>query len=85
VLCLIVCLIGLGSAWPSQAQEADSAPQQQGTQDETSATQADPDAPGDPAALDEAGVPLDPQQSAGRFIPTEEISQDLGVSFPVDI
>ncbi|MCH2577462.1 MAG: hypothetical protein VX197_05485 [Pseudomonadota bacterium] len=24
-------------------------------------------------------------QSNGRFIPTEQISQDLGVSFPVDI
>lgn len=24
-------------------------------------------------------------ESADRFIPTEEISQDLGVSFPVDI
>lgn len=24
-------------------------------------------------------------QSAGRFIPSEQISQDLGVSFPVDI
>jgi|TARA_B110000438_G_scaffold283614_1_gene311811 hypothetical protein len=27
----------------------------------------------------------DPGQSRRRFIPTEEISQDLGVSFPVDI
>jgi len=26
-----------------------------------------------------------PDQSRNRFIPTEEISQDLGVSFPVDI
>lgn len=25
------------------------------------------------------------EESPGRFIPTEEISQDLGVSFPVDI
>ena len=25
------------------------------------------------------------RQSSGRFIPTEQISQDLGVSFPVDI
>jgi len=27
----------------------------------------------------------DPGQSRRRFIPTEEISQELGVSFPVDI
>ena len=25
------------------------------------------------------------RKSSGRFIPTEQISQDLGVSFPVDI
>ncbi len=25
------------------------------------------------------------EQTSGRFIPTEEISQDLGVSFPADI
>ncbi len=25
------------------------------------------------------------EESSSRFIPTEEISQDLGVSFPVDI
>jgi hypothetical protein len=27
----------------------------------------------------------DEEESPERFIPTEEISQDLGVSFPVDI
>ena len=27
----------------------------------------------------------DEEEFSGRFIPTEEISQDLGVSFPVDI
>jgi len=27
----------------------------------------------------------DEEESPDRFIPTEEISQDLGVSFPVDI
>ena len=25
------------------------------------------------------------EESPGRFVPTEQISQDLGVSFPVDI
>jgi hypothetical protein len=35
-------------------------------------------------------TPVEPPQgeeteSAGRFIPTEEISQDLGVSFPANI
>lgn len=27
----------------------------------------------------------DDEESPGRFVPTEQISQDLGVSFPVDI
>tara|TARA_R110002073_G_scaffold74173_8_gene181586 strand:- start:603 stop:815 length:213 start_codon:yes stop_codon:yes gene_type:complete len=27
----------------------------------------------------------DEEESSVRFIPTEEISQDLGVSFPIDI
>ena len=29
--------------------------------------------------------PTDEEESPGRFVPTEQISQDLGVSFPVDI
>ena len=29
--------------------------------------------------------PSDEEESPGRFVPTEQISQDLGVSFPVDI
>lgn len=27
----------------------------------------------------------DEEESSGRFIPTEQLSQDLGASFPVDI
>lgn len=35
---------------------------------------------------EESAAPADEDEdSPGRFIPTEEISQDLGVSFPVDI
>lgn len=54
--------------------------------------EAAPDAVAPPPQADQAsaGPPADPdaenaEQSPGRFIPTEEISQDLGVSFPVDI
>ena len=32
-----------------------------------------------------ATEPSDEEESPGRFVPTEQISQDLGVSFPVDI
>jgi hypothetical protein len=38
------------------------------------------------AAVDDSDAPGDPaDEGRARFIPTEEISQDLGVSFPVDI
>ena len=36
------------------------------------------------AALSEE-VTAEDEESPTRFIPTEQISQDLGVSFPVDI
>lgn len=38
-----------------------------------------------PAGADQAQLDSEEEESDARFIPTEEISQDLGVSFPVDI
>lgn len=38
-----------------------------------------------PADLDERPLDTPSGQSPGRFIPSEQISLDLGVSFPVDI
>lgn len=37
------------------------------------------------AAATEDALQEDEEESPGRFIPSEQISQDLGVSFPVDI
>ena len=37
------------------------------------------------ATAAEMTEPSDEEESPGRFVPTEQISQDLGVSFPVDI
>ena len=38
------------------------------------------------AQLEDNGENITPDSNSGsRFIPTEQISQDLGVSFPVDI
>lgn len=38
------------------------------------------------AVVDDSDAPENPaDEGPSRFIPTEEISQDLGVSFPVDI
>ena len=39
----------------------------------------------DSATAAAATEPSDEEESPGRFVPTEQISQDLGVSFPVDI
>jgi|APGre2960657505_1045072.scaffolds.fasta_scaffold00270_14 hypothetical protein len=35
--------------------------------------------------LADVDEPVNAEQGLHRFIPTEEISQDLGVSFPIDI
>ena len=89
---LLFTLMLAGLAWA-----AENAPQNQEQQAEQQ-TETDPEAPadaeaipGDPSlatddtdaeALEEG---LEDEESPGRFIPTEQISQDLGVSFPVDI
>ena len=39
----------------------------------------------DSATAASATETSDEEESPGRFVPTEQISQDLGVSFPVDI
>ncbi|MEC7997942.1 MAG: hypothetical protein VX166_09145 [Pseudomonadota bacterium] len=39
----------------------------------------------DSATVAAMAEPSDEEESPGRFVPTEQISQDLGVSFPVDI
>ena len=39
----------------------------------------------EPLEVGDSEVEDDPESSPNRVIPTEQISQDLGVSFPVDI
>lgn len=39
----------------------------------------------DSSSQDVAQVEAEEEDSTGRFIPTEQLSQDLGASFPVDI
>ncbi len=39
----------------------------------------------DSSSQDIAQAEVEEEDSAGRFIPTEQLSQDLGASFPVDI
>tara|TARA_B100001057_G_C22628377_1_gene863414 strand:- start:677 stop:934 length:258 start_codon:yes stop_codon:yes gene_type:complete len=47
--------------------------------------EVDGSASSDSVAVDAEKEPSDEEESPGRFVPTEQISQDLGVSFPVDI
>ena len=47
--------------------------------------EVDGSANSDSVAVDAVTEPFDEEESPGRFVPTEQISQDLGVSFPVDI
>ncbi|HBN16026.1 MAG: hypothetical protein CMQ46_10225 [Gammaproteobacteria bacterium] len=66
--------------------------QQEDVQDDSQASQqgsSDGDAADEPNAEmpDIDSQPIEPAEGdgPGRFIPSEQISQDLGVSFPVDI
>jgi hypothetical protein len=89
----LALLLGLG-AGQVLAQSATAEPEPEpATQPAAPADQADqtddgaamPDAALNPDAQDIAQVGDDPDNSPGRFIPTEQLSQDLGASFPVDI
>lgn len=79
----------LPTAWAqTQDQQAQSQQTQTDTQTEPE-TDPEAEAPTDVESTSDpeeaTGDLQDSQQVGGRFIPTEEISQDLGVSFPVDI
>ncbi len=81
-----------------QEQEPEQQPEQQQAQAQEQPA-AEPDTELKPAEIDQPATPPadtdliladmeeEPEDALrrGRFIPTEEISQDLGVSFPVDI
>lgn len=76
IMLLIFLLLFAALVWaadnPVAQQEPDEAEPESGGQEQTE------------LILDET-EPGDDEESPERFIPTEEISQDLGVSFPVDI
>jgi hypothetical protein len=84
-------LLGLGAGQAlGQAAAVEPEPAAQPAAPVEQADQADdgaamPDDALDPDAQDIAQVGDDPDNSPGRFIPTEQLSQDLGASFPVDI
>jgi hypothetical protein len=73
----------LGWALSSLAQQDAAVPDQPAAND----AGAEPVPEQQPAVSDPDAEPVaeNEQEPQGRFIPTEQISQDLGVSFPVDI
>jgi hypothetical protein len=73
--CVILILMS-SLALPLAAQEV--------TGDQNETDQGSADAAESELILDETEAE-DEEESPERFIPTEEISQDLGVAFPVDI
>lgn len=85
---LLACLLVLPNTGASQDNSA-----AQGAGQQTDATQteeqaadqqvADQQAQQQPADANETGD--NEEESPSRFIPTEQISQDLGVTFPADI
>ncbi|ALO47571.1 hypothetical protein [Pseudohongiella spirulinae] len=71
---------------PLQAQETSSDDQTDQTEQSSESNQesaADNDA--DRPDIDSQPIQRAEGEAPGRFIPSEQISQDLGVSFPVDI
>lgn len=63
------------------AQQQEQQEQQNEQQEDASEQQAQTDLPD----IDSQPIDASARQGAGRFIPSEQISQDSGVSFPVDI
>lgn len=64
-----------------QGQEQQGQEEQNEQQEDISEEQAQSDLPD----IDSQPIDASARQGAGRFIPSEQISQDSGVSFPVDI
>lgn len=90
---LIVALALLGGSAYAFAQSASDSDQVQDVADNAAASQqqevvaseTEEQHSQDSAGQDVAQVEDEEDASTGRFIPTEQLSQDLGASFPVDI
>ncbi|MDH7944394.1 hypothetical protein QGM61_11230 [Pseudohongiella sp. SYSU M77423] len=83
--CLCLLLVTAVNAQQQPAQQAEGQDDSQSSQQASS----DGDVADEPNAEmpDIDSQPIEPAEGGGpgRFIPSEQISQDLGVSFPVDI
>lgn len=80
ILLGLIFLAGVASAAENQTDQAD---QQETATESNTESNTETASPDSELILDEETV--SEEESPERFIPTEEISQDFGVSFPVDI
>ena len=84
---LLFTLLAAGGAWAAENQVEQSEENSEATEEAVVAQTVDDAAlpiSHEPDIV-EPGEALEDEESPGRFVPTEQISQDLGVSFPVDI
>lgn len=91
-LCTVWFVLGSGNVIGQDQSQVDTSPVDV-TSDETSPIEIDEsESAGDMTVVEEAvdnnsvdSPDSESAESTGRFIPTEQISQDLGVSFPANI
>ncbi|MDA0687765.1 MAG: hypothetical protein O2948_03885 [Proteobacteria bacterium] len=79
---ILLVLVAMLLSWYSLAQ--DSQDQSDVTAEPQSPLNEVQDTASDQAATEETTEEAE-EDTPGRFIPSEQISQDLGVSFPIDI
>ena len=88
LIVLLTSLFYVAWSWAQDSQVEQSEEDPQNSEVVVSETETDSsdaleaDAEAEEEAQEDA---LEDEESPGRFVPTEQISQDLGVSFPVDI
>ena len=78
---LLLILLAAGWAWAAENQVEQSEENSEATEEAVVAETVDGSAP----PISDEPDTGEPGEAPGRFVPTEQISQDLGVSFPVDI
>ena len=83
---LLICAILLWPAPVTYAQTQEEAPEESAVQQaETEAVEAEDVETESEEAEESESIPIDLGKPPGRFIPSEEISEDWSVPFPVDI
>lgn len=77
---ILMAAISNAQSTSNDADDAQLEAEQRGAEQDTADAVLSDELDADVAQLDEEA-----EDGASRFIPTEQLSQDLGVSFPVDI